>query len=36
MRVALVPMRVKIGDFEANWKEFQRRFDEAMKHGTTS
>ncbi len=31
MRVALIPMRVKPNDFEANWAEFERRFDEALK-----
>ena len=31
MRVALIPMRVKPNDFEANWAEFRRRFDEALK-----
>lgn len=31
MRVALIPMRVKPKDFEANWAEFRRRFDEALK-----
>jgi len=32
MRVALIPMRVKTGNFEANWCEFRRRFEEAMNH----
>lgn len=32
MRVALIPMRVEDGNFGANWKEFKRRFDEALKH----
>ncbi|AMQ18178.1 carbon-nitrogen hydrolase family protein [Thermococcus peptonophilus] len=32
MRVALIPMRVEDGNFEANWEEFKRRFDEALKH----
>ncbi|NJE04885.1 carbon-nitrogen hydrolase family protein [Thermococcus sp. M36] len=32
MRVVLIPMRVEVGNFEANWKEFQRRFNEASKH----
>jgi len=31
MRVVLIPMRVKTGDFNANWAEFRRRFDEALK-----
>ena len=31
MKVALIPMRVKPKDFEANWAEFRRRFDEALK-----
>ncbi len=30
MRVALIPMRVKAGDFDANWAEFERRFSEAL------
>ncbi|WP_297090267.1 carbon-nitrogen hydrolase family protein [Thermococcus sp.] len=32
MRVALVPMRVEVGNFNANWVEFERRFDEALDH----
>ena len=32
MRVALVPMRVEVGNFNANWAEFERRFDEALAH----
>ncbi len=32
MRVALVPMHVKTGDFSANWTEFERRFKEALAH----
>ncbi|QDA31815.1 carbon-nitrogen hydrolase family protein [Thermococcus indicus] len=32
MRVALVPMRVEVGNFEANWREFERRFSEALTH----
>ena len=32
MRVALIPMSVKTGDFSANWAEFERRFKEAMSH----
>ena len=32
MRVALIPMRVRVGDFNANWAEFERRFDEALAH----
>ncbi|MBP1912395.1 carbon-nitrogen hydrolase family protein [Thermococcus stetteri] len=34
MKVALIPMRVEDGDFEANWKEFKRRFDEALEHNS--
>ena len=30
MRVALIPMRVEVGNFKANWAEFERRFDEAL------
>ncbi len=30
MRVALIPMWVKTGDFSANWAEFERRFSEAL------
>ena len=32
MRVALIPMRVEVGNFEANWREFERRFREALEH----
>jgi len=32
MRVALIPMCVKTGDFSANWAEFERRFSEALTH----
>ncbi|NJE85658.1 carbon-nitrogen hydrolase family protein [Thermococcus sp. CX2] len=32
MRLALIPMKVKVNDFEANWREFERRFWEAMEH----
>ncbi len=32
MRVVLIPMRVKTGDFNANWEEFERRFSEALAH----
>jgi len=32
MRVALIPMRVEVRDFEANWQEFERRFSEALQH----
>ncbi len=32
MRVALIPMEVRTGDFSSNLKEFRRRFEEAMKH----
>ncbi len=32
MKVALVPMRVITGDFDANAGEFHRRFREALKH----
>jgi len=32
MKVALIPMRVKVNDFETNWKEFKQRFEEALKH----
>ncbi|WP_297505990.1 carbon-nitrogen hydrolase family protein [Thermococcus sp.] len=32
MRVALIPMRVEVGNFSANWVEFERRFDEALAH----
>ena len=30
MKVALIPMRVEVGNFEANWAEFERRFGEAL------
>ena len=30
MKTALIPMRVKTGDFNANWEEFERRFSEAL------
>ncbi|AEH25025.1 carbon-nitrogen hydrolase family protein [Pyrococcus yayanosii] len=32
MRVALIPMKVEAGNFEANWREFEKRFGEALKH----
>ena len=32
MRVALIPMKVEDGNFEANWREFKRRFNEALMH----
>ena len=32
MKVALIPMRVEVGNFEANWREFERRFNEALRH----
>ncbi|MBO8174366.1 MAG: carbon-nitrogen hydrolase family protein [Thermococcus sp.] len=32
MKVALIPMRVKVNDFEANWQEFKRKFEEALKY----
>ncbi|WP_297497667.1 carbon-nitrogen hydrolase family protein [Thermococcus sp.] len=32
MRVALIPMSVKTGDFSANLAEFERRFKEALAH----
>lgn len=32
MRVALIPMNVEAGNFEANWQEFKRRFEEALEH----
>jgi predicted amidohydrolase len=32
VRVALIPMRVEVGNFEANWREFERRFNEALEH----
>ncbi|GAB6101532.1 carbon-nitrogen hydrolase family protein [Thermococcus atlanticus] len=33
MKVALIPMKVGVGNFETNWKEFERRFNEALAHG---
>jgi len=32
MKAALIPMRVETGNFEANWQEFERRFNEALVH----
>jgi predicted amidohydrolase len=32
MKVALIPMRVEDGNFEANWRKFERRFGEALEH----
>ncbi len=32
MRVTLIPMKVEVGNFEANWKEFKKRFREALEH----
>ncbi|AIF69863.1 carbon-nitrogen hydrolase [Palaeococcus pacificus DY20341] len=32
MKAALIPMRAKVNDFEANWKEFEQRFEEALEH----
>ena len=32
MKVALIPMRVKVNDFEANWKEFKRKFEEGLRY----
>ncbi|AIU70880.1 carbon-nitrogen hydrolase [Thermococcus eurythermalis] len=32
MKVALIPMHVEAGNFEANWREFEKRFNEALKH----
>ena len=32
MKVALIPMRVKVNDFEANWQEFEQRFKEALEY----
>ncbi|ASA77936.1 carbon-nitrogen hydrolase family protein [Thermococcus sp. 5-4] len=32
MRVVLVPMRVEVNNFEANWREFERRFSGALQH----
>ncbi|NJE26887.1 carbon-nitrogen hydrolase family protein [Thermococcus sp. MV5] len=32
MKVALIPMRVKVNDFEANWEEFKQRFKEAWEY----
>ncbi|NJE53881.1 carbon-nitrogen hydrolase family protein [Thermococcus sp. 21S9] len=33
MKIALIPMHVEVGNFEANWVEFERRFNEALKYG---
>ncbi len=33
MRVALVPMEVRAGEFAANVEEFRRRFEEALEYG---
>lgn len=32
MKVALIPMRVKVNDFETNWQEFEQRFKEALEY----
>ncbi|EHR79432.1 carbon-nitrogen hydrolase [Thermococcus litoralis DSM 5473] len=32
MKVALIPMRVEDGNFGTNWKEFERRFKEALQY----
>lgn len=32
MKIALIPMRVKTGNFNTNWAEFKRGFEEAMSH----
>ena len=32
MKVALIPMRVKVNDFETNWQEFKQRFKEALEY----
>ena len=32
MRVALILMRVEANNFDANWNEFKKRFNEALKH----
>jgi len=32
MRVALIPMHVEVGNFDANWREFERRFSKALQH----
>ncbi|WP_048146553.1 carbon-nitrogen hydrolase family protein [Pyrococcus abyssi] len=32
MRIALVPMHVRVGNFEYNWKELNRRFIEALSY----
>ncbi len=36
MRVALIPMRVEVGNFETNWREFEKRFKEALAYSRTS
>ncbi|NJE77096.1 carbon-nitrogen hydrolase family protein [Thermococcus sp. ES12] len=32
MKVALIPMRVEVGNFEGSWNEFKKRFNEALEH----
>ncbi|WP_297436028.1 carbon-nitrogen hydrolase family protein [Thermococcus sp.] len=32
MKVALIPMKVEVGNFEANWREFEKRFEETLEH----
>lgn len=32
MKVVLVPMRVRPGNFTSNWREFRKRFSEAVAH----
>ncbi|NJE02568.1 carbon-nitrogen hydrolase family protein [Thermococcus sp. MV11] len=32
MKVALIPMRVEVGNFKANWNEFKKRFNEALEY----
>ncbi|AEC52022.1 carbon-nitrogen hydrolase [Pyrococcus sp. NA2] len=32
MIVTLIPMRVETGNFEVNWSEFERRFEEALRY----
>jgi len=32
MKIALIPMRVKVNDFETNWQEFKQRFKEALEY----
>jgi len=32
MKVVLIPMRVKVNDFETNWQEFKQRFKEALEY----